>query len=275
MHTMNPRTRLLLLLALGVSGCTQNPFQPGQRGAFWRQNQEQPSYMAQLQELDKRSRSLDDNNADLQVLLAKAQQQKQLLEEELRIRDKQLQETANQLESVLAAKKQAESKVETMQASLRQRGNATITANNSLKQPLTNISIPGLDVLRDGDVLRVAIPADTLFVPGSTQRTERSAAALDQVAQALRANFPRQKIVIESHTDSTTLVAGSATSLYQLSSYQALVVFQYLTQKSGLSERQLFMLALGPNEPKVSNGTDAGREKNRRIEIVIYPETVK
>src|SRR5262245_42454148 len=119
MHTMNPSTRLLLLLALGVCGCTQNPFSQGQRGAFWRQNQEQPSYLAQMQDLDERGRKLDANNADLQALLAKAQQQKQLLEQEVKLKDKQLQETANQLETVLQAKKQAEGRVETMQASLR------------------------------------------------------------------------------------------------------------------------------------------------------------
>src|SRR5688500_7543361 len=104
---MSPRTRLLLLLALGISGCTQNPLQPGQRGAFWRQSKEQPAYVAQLQELDERGRKLDANNQDLHVQMAQTQQQLQLLQQELRVKNKQLEETANQLESMLAAKQQA------------------------------------------------------------------------------------------------------------------------------------------------------------------------
>ena len=270
---MSPRARLLLLLALGVSGCTRNPLQPGQRGAFWRQPTEQPSYVAQLQELDDRSRKLDANNAALHAEVAQARQQLQLLQQEVRLKNKQLEETANQLESMIAAKQDAEQKVETMQASLRRRGSATITANNSLKQPLATIDIPGLEVRRDGDVLRVAIPADSLFVPGTPQMNTRAAAILDQVAQAIQSNYSRQKVAIEAHTDASTL-AGGASTLYQLSASQALAVFQYLTQQGRLTERQVFMVNFGPNEPLVSNGTANGSAKNRRIEVVIYPETV-
>jgi outer membrane protein OmpA-like peptidoglycan-associated protein len=34
----------------------------------------------------------------------------------------------------------------------------------------------------------------------------------------------------------------------------------------------LFLVAHGSNHPLVSNATAAGRAKNRRIELVVYPE---
>jgi outer membrane protein OmpA-like peptidoglycan-associated protein len=39
-----------------------------------------------------------------------------------------------------------------------------------------------------------------------------------------------------------------------------------------MREGQLFLVAHGGNHPLVSNATAAGRARNRRVEIVIYPE---
>ena len=39
--------------------------------------------------------------------------------------------------------------------------------------------------------------------------------------------------------------------------------------------RQLFVVGHGGSHPVVSNATDAGRARNRRIEVVIYPETMR
>ena len=55
---------------------------------------------------------------------------------------------------------------------------------------------------------------------------------------------------------------------------QALAVFDILTRRNHLPARQLFVMGLGANHPRASNATDAGRAKNRRIELVIYPQTL-
>ena len=41
-----------------------------------------------------------------------------------------------------------------------------------------------------------------------------------------------------------------------------------------MSPDQLFVVGHGPNHPVVSNASDAGQARNRRIELVIYPETM-
>ncbi len=40
-----------------------------------------------------------------------------------------------------------------------------------------------------------------------------------------------------------------------------------------MPSQQLFTVAQGENNPRQSNATAAGRAANRRIELVIYPET--
>jgi len=57
-----------------------------------------------------------------------------------------------------------------------------------------------------------------------------------------------------------------------LSASQALAVYQHLTANNRIPAKQATTMACGPNFPRVSNGNDEGRAKNRRIELVIYPE---
>lgn len=264
---------LLLLSLLGL-GCNQNPFGPGPpQGAFWRNpGQVDPPQVAQLQELDQRNRRLDSNNSELHKQLAQSQQHMQLMRDEINLLKKRLDDTANQLESTQLAKEEAERRVETLQASTRFRGGAMITANNSAKQTLSVAKVPGLEIKPDEDVIRISVPADQLFAPGTVQWQQGGGQVLDQVAQAITAYYPRQLVAVEAHTDNSP--SNVASNPHQLSASQSLAVFQYLTERNRLPDRQVFTIAHGANQPLVSNGTPAGREKNRRVEIVIYPDPI-
>lgn len=268
---------LLLLLLLLAGGCTQSPFGPGpqqqQQGAYWRQPVAEPPYVAQLQNLDQRNRQLDANNSDLHKQLAQSQQQLQLMRDELGLMRKRLEDTANQLETTQLAKEDAERRIQTIQASTRFRGGATITANSSVKESLAVVELPGFDVRQDGDVIRIVLPSDQLFAPGTVQWQSQAPQILEQIARAITQSYSRQLIAVEAHVDSAS--ARDAAGCQQLTASQALAVFQELTQRNRIPDRQLFTISHGANQPLVSNGTPAGQAKNRRIEIVIYPETVK
>ena len=54
-----------------------------------------------------------------------------------------------------------------------------------------------------------------------------------------------------------------------------MAVYDGLTRIGGMPPRQLFVVGHGGSHPVVSNATDAGRARNRRIEVVIYPETMR
>lgn len=268
---MDGRIRLAALLLLGMSGCTQNPFAPGQAGSVSVPSQPSPPQVAQLQELDQRNRKLDANNADLHKQLAQAQQQAQLMQDEVVALRKQLNEMANQVETEQVARQEAVRRYEALEASTRYRGGATITANNSLRDSLKSVEIPGLEVRRDGDVIRIEIPADQLFEPGTVRWQTSASQTLDRVAEAISRDYARQLVAIEGHTDPSTL--REASNLHQLAASQTLAVLQHFTQRNRLPERQFFTIDHGPNQALVSNGTPAGRARNRRIEVVIYPDS--
>jgi chemotaxis protein MotB len=262
------------LVGLFLPGCTQsNPLIAKGPGAGWPtpnigpQNAWTPSA-----DLGRRAQALDADNRDLHSELAKSQQQVQLLNDKVALLSKQLADTANQLKAEQLAKQDAERKAEMVQASTRMRGGATITANNSLTRSLQTISIPGVEVRQDNDVIRIELPSDRLFVSGTAQLQGSAQYLLDQVADAVARNYPRQMLGLEAHTDA--IPAGSATA-QQLASAQVLAVYQSLTARNRLPSNQLFTVVHGANHPLASNATPAGRAKNRRIEVVVYPETAR
>jgi outer membrane protein OmpA-like peptidoglycan-associated protein len=53
-----------------------------------------------------------------------------------------------------------------------------------------------------------------------------------------------------------------------------MAVYDALVRAAGVPANQLFVVGHGSSHPVVSNGTDAGRARNRRVELVIYPETM-
>lgn len=275
---MRPATPLLLLAGLALFGtaCNRNPF-VGSQPFAWQQTPPQSGLqqqqLAQLQDLNRRNTQLDANNSDLHRQLAQSQQQQQLLSQQVDLLQKQLKETTQLARDADAARKTAEGKFQAQLASTRQRGGATITANNSLHGELKKIELPGIEVRMEDDVVRIELPSDRLFQRNTAQLTSSAAPLLSQVSAAVREHYPRQKIVVEGHTDSAPMGGGALSSKHRLTVAQAAAVFDRLVA-DGISERQLAIMGFGDTYPLASNATAAGQEKNRRIEIAVYPETV-
>ncbi len=227
----------------------------------------------QLLEYQRRVQQLDDNNRQLTTQLAQTQQQLQAFRERGDLLAKQLQDAASQNKQLLAASQQIASQAQGMQASMALRGGARLTANNSVANSAVGLQIAGASVVPDGDVIRIRIPADQLFAPGTAQPNPTGAGVLDQVANALLRQYARQRVAVEGHTDASQPYAGAYGSPYQLSGSQAQAVMDQLVRRNGVPMQQLFVIAHGPNHPLADNQSPAGRSDNRRIEIVIYPET--
>lgn len=99
------------------------------------------------------------------------------------------------------------------------------------------------------------------FENGSALLTESGKRILDEMAQALQ-NLESKKIDIIGHTDDTgTRVRNVALSLSRAESVKV-----YLVAK-GLTPQSIRTSGMGPDQPLLSNATDDGRRRNRRIEF--------
>lgn len=257
--------------------------------------QKQQMELQGLADLRRRAMELDANNRDLHTQLAQSQQQNRLHEDQLNLIKQQLNDTAQRLaesmrtqaelarqmqsirqdadQQIEMAHQHARNKVAAVETTLRRRGGATIRANSSVHQKLATIQIAGVNVRQDGDVVRIELPSDQVFQPGTATLQPNGAQLIDRVASAIHQHYARQKIGIESHTDSRPPSGGGWRSNHQLSAAQAMAVFEQFTTRQQFTPQQLFVLGHGPNYPIASNGTPGGQQRNRRVEIVIYPET--
>jgi OOP family OmpA-OmpF porin len=91
---------------------------------------------------------------------------------------------------------------------------------------------------------------------------------LSKVQRSIRA-FGEPDVVIEGHTDST----GSDAVNEQLSQQRAESVRQYLIANESLPDEKIVSVGFGPTRPLASNKTEDGRAINRRIDVVIIPQT--
>ncbi len=270
-----------MAVAAGQLGCNNNPFAPAGASTAWQQPGQQQPYEAQLAELNRRASQLDANNRDLNAQLAQGAQQFQVAREQVALLQRQLQDSAAQLRESQTARRETERQLETLRASYERRGGAVLTANSSIRQTLAPVEIPGVNVRQDGEVIRVELASDQLFVGGGAQLQPTAYLTVDQVATAILRSYPRQRIGIEAHTDDSVggaaggqAGAGPVSAAHQLPAAQAAAVLALLATRNRLPSRQLFAAAHGANHPRVANTTAEGRFRNRRIEIVIYPESI-
>jgi len=253
---------------LMLGGRNQNPYVAPQQAAW---PPPSDALQAQAQDVTRRAAELDANNRDLHAQLAQSRQQVDLLRDQVGLLQKQLGESAQRMQALQVAKEQAEQKFQNLQASTTRRGGAIITANNSTRQELRVLEIEGVQTRVDGEFIRIELPADQLFAPGTAQVVGTAFPILDRVSAELARNYPQQLIGIEGHTDSSPMY-GDINS-HQLSAAQAMAVFDQLTRRNRLPARQFYVTAQGANRPLDSNTTQAGQAKNRRVELVIHPES--
>ncbi|QDS94922.1 putative lipoprotein YiaD precursor [Roseimaritima multifibrata] len=264
---------LVVSVGLGSAGCTQNPYMAAPTA--W-QNPQQPAVNpldSQITELQRRVQLLDDNNRQLHTQIAQAEQQTQVYRDELSLVRQQLAESTSQLEQTRLAASQAEQQVRGMQASTKFRGGASIQANTNLQAMAQGLQLGGLAILPEGNTLRIVLPADQLFQSNTANPQPQAAAIIDPVAGAIRSHFPRQRIGIEGHSDGSPLYGGQFNSPHQLTAAQSVAVLEIMTTRGKLPAPQVFTKAMGAANPRYDNTTAAGRAANRRVEIIIYPET--
>ena len=125
-------------------------------------------------------------------------------------------------------------------------------------------NIPGAIVERVGEGLQVTFESGLLFDFNSDVLRAEARNNLATFAKSLD-KYPGTDILIVGHTDSVGTDAYNAA----LSARRAAAAQNYLASQ-GVAITRLRSAGRGESEAVASNATEAGRQKNRRVEVAIY-----
>ena len=127
----------------------------------------------------------------------------------------------------------------------------------------------------------IRLPGDVLFASGDDKLRPDGKKVLDQVADVIRNDkqLSTRYFQIAGHTDNKPLKGGRFGDNWGLSAMRAREVLVYLISPldpkdggGGLSAERLHAAGYGDTDPVVKNDTDADRQQNRRVELVLMPD---
>ncbi len=104
---------------------------------------------------------------------------------------------------------------------------------------------------------------NVLFETGRSDLKPGATTSLDKLVSFLN-QYPDRNAVIEGHTDDV----GTSISNQALSQRRADSVNTYLLQR-GINSQRLTASGMGEDQPVADNGSENGRQQNRRVEIII------
>ncbi len=123
----------------------------------------------------------------------------------------------------------------------------------------------GIDVSRDGDVIKLNLPDGVTFDFAKYDLKPQFFPALNTIAATLK-EYNQTIVEVSGHTDAV----GSDAANQTLSERRANSVANYIMGQGVIRER-FEIVGMGERYPVASNDTDSGRAMNRRVEIRLLP----
>lgn len=213
-------------------------------------------------------RPLSRSHADLERRLGDAssrnrQAGKRLKEFEARAQELETeqQKLSGELARTVAEKAQLEAELKRVQGELADKLSPEIASGN-------------VTIKRRGNELVVDVADKILFDTGQADVNEGGQKVLAQVGQSLQ-SLSGYAIQVGGHTDSARVVTPATAERFptnwELSTARATNVVRFLQERSRIAGERLVAAGFAQFRPAASNASAEGRQKNRRIEIVLLP----
>lgn len=118
--------------------------------------------------------------------------------------------------------------------------------------------------------IEVEIQTDLLFTSAHATLSPSAQEILVRLADVLK-RFPNP-IRVEGHTDNVPIRSAAFLSNWELSAARAATVV-HLLMSAGVSPQRMAVIGLGEYRPVADNKNEAGRNRNRRVQLIIPAAT--
>jgi chemotaxis protein MotB len=113
----------------------------------------------------------------------------------------------------------------------------------------------------------VRLMGESTFDSGKDEIRDQLKPLLANLAKVLEKES--SDIIVAGHTDNMPLHSGPFKSNLRLSIARAAAVADFLLTHSNINPKRISTMGFGEFRPIEDNGTERGREKNRRVEIIL------
>jgi chemotaxis protein MotB len=252
-----------------ASGCVSSgTFKKMEEG----KNQEIAALQQEKASLEQTKSSLEQRSADLKQQVSLLDQQKAVLEKQKAVLEKQ----KAMLEQEKAAAQQQVGSLEQQKAALLANSQQRQQQYEELVQGLAKEVEKGqLQVRQYKNMLAVDLAEQIFFDSGRAALKAGGKEVLQKVAEALK-GYENKIIRVVGHTDNVPVaksLQGTFPSNWELSVARATNVVRFL-QVSGIPPERMVPSGRGEYDPVAPNDTPEGRQKNRRIEIVLIDKSL-
>ncbi len=199
---------------------------------------------------------------------------------ELRSNINELEDGKVALESQLASRLEQNESLQQDLSGLRDKAAAPRKAALALREQVgKSLKEQGINdtvlAIRPDNSVTFKIPNELLFVSGSARLNRNGRTMLAQVGEALSKTDESINIRVEGHTDSVPVAEKFRhifPSNWYLSVARAANAVDFLQNQAAMDPARLSATGFGEFSPLASNDTEEGRNRNRRVEIVLIPD---
>jgi chemotaxis protein MotB len=124
-----------------------------------------------------------------------------------------------------------------------------------------------IEVNVTGNQVAIRLMGETTFDLGKAEIRPQMLPLLVKIGALL--NGTRGEIIIAGHTDNLPLRGGPYKSNLGLSMARAASVADFFLKKVSIDPERISTMGFGEHRPLATNDTKQGREKNRRVEIIL------
>ncbi len=117
-----------------------------------------------------------------------------------------------------------------------------------------------------GSALQLTLDSGVIFGFNQSLLTTAARTKLDEVIAQIQ-SYPSAKITVAGHTDNQ----GANDYNMRLSLQRAQAVSDYISRHLSRSRAAIEAIGYGEKSPIADNDSESGRQKNRRVEIIVMP----
>lgn len=142
---------------------------------------------------------------------------------------------------------------------------------NNLTRSLTKEELREVDVQVLKGVVYISLADNMLYKSGSYEINDRAAETLSKIAKIIM-DYRDYDVLVEGNTDNVPISRENIRNNWDLSCLRASSVVQYLQKSYGVDPKRLTAGGRGEYNPVATNGTEIGKQRNRRTQIIITPK---